>query len=346
MAKFAFLVHPRKTAKEDMAKVFKPLGWLPESFLQKIILRFPPFAFKSIIKNNRKKETIGWIITIPMTGNQLMSPSTRRLALKKIIEGVEKAKDLGASIVGLGALTAPATHGGKDIVDKIPGIKITNGNALTAYITIKSIQEIAKRKNIDISNEEIAIVGATGSVGSAVSMHLAKNGNKVLLIGRSDIKLNALAEKIFDIAPLANISLSKDVSDIKRAKVVIILTSCTGEEPLIHSDWYAENALVYDDTQPRETTKELSKLRPDILIVDGGVVNTEGIDYGIDIGFGSGRSLAYACLTETVNMALDNRIKNRVGNVEYDWVIEEGDAFEKRESLSIAPYTSFGKTIA
>lgn len=342
MDKFAFLVHPRKSAKEDMAKVFKPLGWLSESFLRKIMLYFPPVAFKVKIKVNGKKETIGWIITVPMTGSQLMSLSTRRVALKKIQMAIDKAKNLGASIVGLGALTAPATHGGKDIVRKVNGIKITNGNALTAYITVKAIKEIATAKSLNLSSETVVVVGATGSVGSAVSMHLAKKWKNILLVGRNDKKLEELRGNIYDIVPSANICITKDLSQIKKGKIVIVLTSSASKESLIKPEWYAKNALIYDDTQPRETSEELQLLRPDLIIIDGGVVETLGIDYGIDIGFGTHKSLAYACLTETVSMAMDSRIEDHVGHVEFDWVSDEGIAFEKNAIFKLAPYTSFG----
>jgi fatty aldehyde-generating acyl-ACP reductase len=60
---------------------------------------------------------------------------------------------------------------------------------------------------------------------------------------------------------------------------------------------------VLDATQPRNTAPTLVDERPDVLVVDGGVVGIPSLRLvGGDIGLPDGRS--YACFAETALLAL------------------------------------------
>jgi 8-hydroxy-5-deazaflavin:NADPH oxidoreductase len=55
------------------------------------------------------------------------------------------------------------------------------------------------------ANTTIAILGATGNMGSAIAKSLAKSGHRILLMSANEAKLNALSESIKNICPNADI---------------------------------------------------------------------------------------------------------------------------------------------
>jgi len=60
---------------------------------------------------------------------------------------------------------------------------------------------------------------------------------------------------------------------------------------------------VLDATQPRNTSPALATARPDVLVVDGGIVSIPSLRLtGGEIGLPDGRS--YACFAETAILAL------------------------------------------
>jgi len=74
-----------------------------------------------------------------MTTRQLLE--RRDVAQTRIIQAIKKAEKFGAKIVGLGALTTPATDGGLDIIDEI-NIKVTKSTNTSSYGNAKSIRKI------------------------------------------------------------------------------------------------------------------------------------------------------------------------------------------------------------
>jgi predicted amino acid dehydrogenase len=305
MKKVAFLVHPRGSLKEDMGKV-NPIFYLfPESFLKKIIPLFPPVVGGKI-KFMDSGEAAGWIIWVTLSAEQMMT-FPKAAVFKKILDAAKLAKKMGAEIIGLGELTSPLTHGGIDLFGKLDGVVVTTGNSLTAAMVIKSVQSIAKIKKMNLSSEIMAIVGAGGSIGRGVASFFIRDKQPLILIDKE----NKLLE-LKNILPLpgdGTVVFSSDISKIKEAKIVIVATSST--ESLIKPEYLGNNSVVYDITQPKNTSPEILRERPDVTIVDGGIIDTPRIDYGVDIGLK--KNQAYACLAETMICGMEEVDENYTG---------------------------------
>jgi hypothetical protein len=85
----------------------------------------------------------------------------------------------------------------------------------------------------------------------------------------------------------------------------IILTATSSVEDLINPLWVAKGAIICDISKPPNVRPALRQLRPDVLIIDGGVVAVPGRpSLGWDFGFE--RGLAYACMAETMMLALEH----------------------------------------
>lgn len=364
---FAFFIHPRDTSDEmdyqDLKRIKRmhgylpfhwwiPIGWftkllsmLPRRLTNRVLLWSPPLVTGRIYSEDG---TVGWIVTIPMTARQMLesfrgSSEQRRNLTDKLVQAVEISKRMGAEIVGLGAMTAPVTRGGATLVGKVNGVGITNGNALTAVVTVRGVLAAAEKAGIDLNSSGIAIVGAAGSVGNAVSLLLAESLGKcqLLLVSRTLGNLRQLKETIETGNKEARVRIFSRISAIKECDLVIVTTS--GPDVIIQKEHLKEGTLVYDDTQPKNVSREIAR-DPNFLVVDGSVVRIPGIRNTMDIGL-PGSNDMYACEAEAWLLAKQERFGDFAIGKE---VIKEAKAAQEMvrgHRINLAPFTSFGEPL-
>jgi predicted amino acid dehydrogenase len=282
------------------------------------------------MKNELGKPIRGWIITIPLTAKQMLDD--RNLAKKKIFQAIELAQKNGAEISGLGAFTSSITNGGKDLINKAKTY-ITNGNSLVAGVTVSAIEKFLKESSHK-DNTNIAIVGATGSVGSAVSKILASRNdlNSLILVGRTPEHLEELKDSIKELNNYTKIKITTNIKNIINADIVIVATNA--KDAIIHPQHLKQNAFVYDITQPKNTSEEIINQRKDVKFIDGGLVSTPGINYHFN--FGIPLETAFACLVETMVLAAEGFNKHySIGKVEIEKVKE---ILELTKKYNFYPY--------
>lgn len=338
---FAFLVHPRAEIASDLARLWRPLGLAPEAALQWGLrhLPVPPQTLATVRRRDRPDgEIAGRVIVVPVGARQMLRED-RRWVRGRIEQAIDLAEQQGASVVGLGALTAPVTDGGRALRPR-PGIALTTGNAFTAHLTVEGLQRLLPAA----PGNHIAIVGATGSVGSCVVRLLADEplGADLTLVARNPGRLEDLAEQVR--ATDGAVRTSTDLASVRDADLVVVLTSAT--DALIRSEHLKRGAVVLDDTQPRNTDPALAHERPDVLIIDGGVAAVPGIDLRGDIGLP--RSRAYACLCETMLMAFDGQRGTATGPASTEHARAMRDAARRFGHLGfdLADPLSFGRPTA
>lgn len=340
--KFAFLIHPRDTLHADMGQLLgAPFGLLPDAWWSAAFARLPiaPMVTGRVSYADAPDEIVGSLITVPLTPTQLLTlPRTKVQA--KISAAVDKARDLGAKIVGLGALTAPASAGGKSLA-KRDDIGVTNGNAFTAAMTLLGMERLLTRIRPD---PLIAIVGATGSVGGCLSrLYARRHSGRLLLVARNQGRLDALASEVR--ASGANVAVSTDMEAVANADLVVLLTSAT--DALLCSRHLKLGAVVLDDTVPRNTDPGLIAERPDVLVVDGGLIEIPGLNLQGSIGLAP--KIAYACLAETMLLALaghEGHFSIGTPHVEQAEYLLRLALEHKELGFTLAPFRSFGKLIA
>jgi acetylornithine/succinyldiaminopimelate/putrescine aminotransferase/predicted amino acid dehydrogenase len=93
---------------------------------------------------------------------------------------------------------------------------------------------------------------------------------------------------------------------LARADVVISATSTT--EKIIHAGNLKRDCIVCDVSRPPNVSEAVDRARPDVLVIDGGVIEVPGLpSLGWDFGFEEG--LAYACMAETMMLGLEQHYK-------------------------------------
>ena len=341
--KFAFLIHPRNTLHADMAQLLgAPFGLLPDVLWRAAFAKLPiaPLVTGRMSYADAQDEIVGSLITVPLTPTQLLT-LPRAKVQAKIAAAVDKARDLGAKIVGLGGLTAPASVGGKSFA-KRDDIGITNGNAFTAAMTLLGMERLLTR--IPQRDPLIAFVGATGSVGSCLTrLYARKHAGRLLLVARNRGRLEALATEIRGNG--ADVTVSTDMAAVANADLVILLTSAS--EAVLRSEHLKRGAVVLDDTVPRNTDIRLIAERPDVLIVDGGLVEIPGLNLRGSIGLAP--KISYACLAETILLALaghEGHFSIGTPHVEQAEYLLTLAAKHRDIGFTLAPFRSFGKLIS
>ncbi|ADG82307.1 aminotransferase class III-fold pyridoxal phosphate-dependent enzyme [Thermincola potens] len=192
--KFAFLIHYpssedviknnpsfKKASKDNLEKL---LDW--EASLDAepdVVVHLPAF------KSKAGKIAEGWLIGIPYSGRHLME-MPRKDALKVLNAALDKAKALGAGIVGLGAFTSVVSRGGSDLQGK--GIAVTSGNSYTIATAFDALIEGARLMGIDPAESTGCIIGATGSIGRVCAILLAEEVDKLILVGNPEKEKTSL----------------------------------------------------------------------------------------------------------------------------------------------------------
>jgi|LSQX01.2.fsa_nt_gb acetylornithine/succinyldiaminopimelate/putrescine aminotransferase/predicted amino acid dehydrogenase len=84
----------------------------------------------------------------------------------------------------------------------------------------------------------------------------------------------------------------------------IVICATSSRERLIQPGDLPPGALVCDISRPPNVSAAVEQERPDVLVIDGGVVELPGRP-GLGWNFGFPRGLAYACMAETIMLALE-----------------------------------------
>lgn len=89
----------------------------------------------------------------------------------------------------------------------------------------------------------------------------------------------------------------------------LVLTATSQVNSLITPELLKFGAVVCDVARPADVSIEVKSARPDVLVIDGGVVAVPNYpDLGWNFGFE--RGLAYACMSETMMLALEQEYQH------------------------------------
>lgn len=298
---FAFIVHSRD--RSDLPRKFPLLKFFPNFIFDFLTLNLSPFVVSKItgVTTITGNEVSGMVIGVPMTARQLIE--NRDVALKRIVQAVNLAKSKGVSFVGLGAMTASLSKGGKDIIDLVPGVIVTTGRTYTIKNIVSYIDFCIAKFNLPKESVRIGIVGAAGGIGSGTAIFLAQKGYKHFLLIDLERKLQNLQKHIENIESHnhgGSVFISHQVSSISGCDIVVTATSAP--EVLVKSEDVLSGTIIINDAQPSDVSPEIIKNREDILVIEGGVLHTSNINCHFNFGLNHKTDI-FSCLAETVLLA-------------------------------------------
>ncbi|PWH15991.1 MAG: shikimate dehydrogenase [Anaerolineae bacterium] len=343
MDTFAFIIHPIDP-KRDVSRKYPLLGkLLTEQQINFFSTFFPPVyisEIEGIISEATGKEIKGWFLACPYTPQRMLQ-LPENTVYRKIIETGHMAERLGAKILGLGAFTSVIGDAGLTIARALD-IPVTTGDSYTIAIAVESIKQAAQLMEIPLASACAAVVGATGSIGKVCAELLADEVGELYLIGRRAEALEALRERWQPTAK-AKIHTSTSMDTLRKAQLILTVTSAVHD--VIRPEDLRPGAVVCDVARPRDVSAMVAAARNDILVIDGGMVDVPGpVDFHFNFGFPPGKS--YACMAETMALALEGRFEDYTLGKEISRArVEEITQIATKHGFRLSGFRSFERAV-
>lgn len=351
MDSFAFIIHPIDP-KRDVSRKFPLLGRvLNEKQIDFFSTFFPPVyisEINGITSEATGREIKGWFIACPYTPKRMME-LPERTVYRKIIQTGRLAEKLGAQILGLGAFTSVVGDAGVTIA-KALDVPVTTGDSFTVSIAVTAIREAAKVMDIPLNSATAAVVGATGAIGQVCAELLADDVERLYLIGRREDalhelrdRLQARTERSRSVPARAELIVSTKMDVLSKAQLILTVTSAIHD--VIRPEHLQPGSVVCDVARPRDVSAMVAAARDDILVIDGGMVDIPGpVDFHFNFGFPPGK--AYACMAETIALALEGRFEDyTLGKHLTRQRVEEIDQIAKRHGFRLSGFRSFEREV-
>ena len=339
---FAFIIHPLDP-KRDVSRKYPALGKLPAWLIEFLSIFYPPVLVSEIegIQSMAHGRSLkGWFVACPLTPNMMMRLPTS-LVYHKIVQTGRLAEKLGAQILGLGAFTSVVGDGGITIAKQL-NIPVTTGDSYTVAQAVHAVQEAAVLLEKPLSQATVAIVGATGAIGSICAQLLAPDCEEMILIGRRTEKLEDVATAVRQRGQ-QKVTVSSNMDDLAKAHFIITVTSAV--DAIIEPQHLRRGAVVCDVSRPRDVSRQVAEQRPDVLVIEGGMVEVPGpVNFNFDFGFPP--KMAYACMAETMALALDgNYASFTLGKDIKLSQVQTIDTIAKRHGFKLGGFRSFERAV-
>jgi predicted amino acid dehydrogenase len=324
---FSFVIHPLSQEHLKKEKAIELIASMTPSVamdaVEKIIAYAPPFIYSKVtgIKSPTGVEAEGWLITVGGTPKQMLSHPPE-FTYKRLLEAAAMSKRLGAQIMGLGAFTKVVGDAGVTVA-KLADIPITTGNSYSASGALWAAADAVRRMGL-IKIEEgkkikakTMVIGATGAIGSVCCRLLALAFESVYMVDIRDARLLTLRDSILKETPDVNLFVStradKYVGDMD---VIVTATSAAGKK-ILHIEKVKPGCVITDVARPLDLSPEDVAKRPDVLYIESGEILLPGNPKFKEIGLPP--KVAFACLAETIVLALEGRFEVFTIGREIEW---------------------------
>tara|TARA_Y100001968_G_C19331694_1_gene704654 strand:+ start:211 stop:1251 length:1041 start_codon:yes stop_codon:yes gene_type:complete len=172
-----------------------------------------------------------------------------KTARRKVLNAMELAQKKGINITALGGFTSIIFENFNLLQHQnirsttLEWERFTTGNTHTAWVICRQLEKNAPKVGIDLKNSKVAVVGATGDIGSAVCRWLSERTSvkELLLVARQE-------------KPLKDLQKSLGCGTI-----------LTLDDALPQAD-----AVVWVASMPKTLKIDIEQLRNPCLMIDGG----------------------------------------------------------------------------
>jgi predicted amino acid dehydrogenase len=331
-SRFAFVIHPLSqqffSRVEPLATVSRYAPQVVMDVVEKGLAYAPPFVYSHVsgITSPTGAQAEGWLISVGGTPKELMAHSPE-FTYDRLLQAADIAQRLGAQVMGLGAFTKVVGDAGVTVAKRAP-LPITTGNSYSASGALWAAHDAMLQLGIsEVADDgrikaKVMVVGATGAIGSVCSRLLALSADEVWLVSPETAKLLALKKELERENPRAVIRVAATPDEhLGDMDLIVTATSGAGKRVL---DIMAvkPGCVITDVARPLDLSADDVAKRPDVLVIESGEIELPGEVRMKNIGLPS--NVAYACLAETVVLALEGRYETfTVGrNIEWEKVKE------------------------
>ena len=225
---------------------------------------------------------------------------------EQIESAVTLARDQGCQVIGLGGYTSSVTASCLRVQTK--GIALTSGNSLAVGMSIRALEEGARRKGIDLAASWLGVVGVPGNIASIFATVMAPKVAGMVLVAHTlaSKPLASLLNQLKRVAPALPIEASDTPTALERCQ--LIATATVGAGDLVQPEHLNPGPVaICDISVPSDVSARVARERPDVLVIPGGVVRIEGNATLSLVGLNLVPGHVLACLAETLIMGLDGQ---------------------------------------
>jgi fatty aldehyde-generating acyl-ACP reductase len=201
-----------------------------------------------------------------------------KTAKRKVLKAMELAQKTGIDITALGGFTSIIFEDMNLLrEERVSAVELdwqrfTTGNTHTAWVICQQVETNAPRLGIDLSRAKVAVVGASGDIGSAVCRWLQRRGvAELLLVARRPQPLIDLQHSLGEgsILPLEEA--------LPQADVVVWVASLP-QSLQIETGSLRQPCLMIDGGYPKNLDSKAAA--PGVHVLKGGIV-----EFWQDIGW-------------------------------------------------------------
>jgi predicted amino acid dehydrogenase len=324
-SRFAFVIHPLSAQYFNNVEAIGAISRIPGmgDVVEKAMAYIPPFIYSHVtgIQSPTGAEAEGWLISVGGTPKEMLAHSPE-FTYSRLLEAADLARKLGAQVMGLGAFTKVVGDAGVTVAKRAP-LPVTTGNSYSASGALWAAHAALRKLGIapidehGIIHGKAMVVGATGAIGSVCARLLALVTDELWLVSPETAKLLAIKKDIESENPRATLHVTARPGDaLAEMDLIVTATSAAGNKVLDIMK-VKPGCVITDVARPLDMSAEDVAKRPDVLVIESGEIELPGDVHMRNIGLPDG--VAYACLAETVVLALEGRYETFTVGRNIEW---------------------------
>jgi predicted amino acid dehydrogenase len=313
--RFAFVIHP--LSQSYIQKGLPIPKSTPKFVMDKVeslAAHMPPMVYckMSNIVSPSGAEAEGWLITVGGTPKEMLSRSPE-FTYRRLLQAAKMAEKMGAQIMGLGAFTKVVGDAGVTVARRAD-LPITTGNSYSASGALWAAADAMRRMGLlEIrKNKKVAaktmVIGASGSIGSVSARLLAMTFDEVYLAGRTLSKLDELKASILKETPDAKVFTTVDYNELLGDMDMIVTSTSGAGKEILDIMKVKPGCVITDVARPLDLPASDVAKRPDVLVIESGEIDLPTKVKGLK-SIGLPPNVVYACLAETIVLALEGRFE-------------------------------------
>lgn len=314
--RFAFVIHP--LSQEFIRKGLPIPKATPKFIMNKVesmAAHMPPWVYCKMenIVSPTGAEAEGWLITVGGTPREMLARSPE-FTYRRLLAASRLAEKMGAQIMGLGAFTKVVGDAGVTVA-KRSRLPITTGNSYSASGALWAAADAMKRMGLvqlDPKSKKVMaktmVIGASGSIGSVSARLLAMAFDEVVIAGRDMKKLEQLKASILQDTPDAKVVCATDYDALLGSMDMIVTSTSGAGKKILDITKVKPGCVITDVARPLDLPPEEVAKRPDVLVIESGEIELPTKVKGLK-SIGLPPNVVYACLAETIVLALEGRFE-------------------------------------
>jgi predicted amino acid dehydrogenase len=314
--RFAFVVHP--LSQEFIKKGFPIPKSTPKFVMDQVetlAAHIPPMVYCKMenIISPTGAEAEGWLLFVGGTPKEMLARSPE-FTYRRLLHAAKIAEKLGAQIMGLGAFTKVVGDAGVTVARR-SRIPITTGNSYSASGALWAAADAMRRMGLVQPAKgggripaKTMVIGASGSIGSVSARLMAMAFEEVVIAARDLKKLEELKRSILLDTPDAKVTCSIDYDGLLGDMDMIVTSTSGAGKKILDITKVKPGCVITDVARPLDLPPEEVAKRPDVLVIESGEIELPTKVKGMK-SIGLPPNVIYACLAETIVLALEGRFE-------------------------------------